>query len=302
MFSFGRWLVLVALAIGVMACGGKKDPRDNIERDSFVVFESVGSDDDSDALVYSGTSRTTDVTVTTFSTIALYRDGNSNKKSENISFELSKISGIPYDGDDDSDEYNDLQFAMNLEYFNNQLESVDFSLNQINETFPYGYNLEIFDKETDELVWSSLEMLNWCTSSLDDAFFDEDFTTKEKYSEPSNLDAADSWEITDDDRFRSCPSEIRPLVLQWRGRYMDDITAKFTELETTDFDTDDGEDDIDPPTFEEAVREVLIDADNVPMVPEGNYRLEITLNMNEFEGTEPYKFTISVDSKAYEDL
>ncbi len=289
----GRYVVMAVLGMSVAACGGKSDPSENIENESGVVLNISGIAE------FETSDSQTSVAAQQLERVGLFFTNQEKRQTASDEINISKVINVPLDStDEDSEEvYTAIQLAGFIQYINNRLSTIDFGWDTDAST--YGYDFAVREPgNPDNEYWRASEMLDWCLT-LNPEHFSDDFTIDTEYEPPATLLAAEAWAMSEDERYQSCPSNIRNLlVTTWIGRGMEDIQNQFPTTAP-----DEGE---DAPSIDDIIEALLQDPNLLIDAVAGEtaqVELVVELYMNEFELlTEPFVFTVNITQFDYDTI
>lgn len=230
-----------------------------------------------------------------------YEDGVA-RQSRTAAIETVKLDNVPF-FQEGSKTFSAVFMETRIEYLNNGLEAINFSLNQ--DTLTYGYDIQLRSAPQagvePTVYWSSAAMISWC-AGLDPASFaaSESYEPVTSYTEPNTLGAAITWSNLSDTRVRSCP--LIDVVIQFTGRDMAAIQSKVAEVFARD--NNDAEEGIQKPTRAQVVEAVLTE---IPVIEPLNtspatLELSIETSINEFLGAPTYRLPIQITSVPLTDL
>ncbi|MDX1692399.1 MAG: hypothetical protein R3208_01465 [Ketobacteraceae bacterium] len=299
----GHYVSMAVIALAAAGCGGQKDPGENIKNKTGVVLSVSGIAE------FEGTNSQTSVATQQLERVGLFFTNQEKTQSASPALAISKVINVPIDpNDEEAGKYTALQLAPFLEYINNRLSTISFSLNRDPDALEpqYGYDFVVRNPETLEEYWRLSTMLNWCLS-LSPEDFSDNFTLVDEYTEPAVLLAAETWRVSDDTRYQSCPITLRSsLITTWSGRPLestgeepDKITGIREVVENLIADSE------EPPSLSETLQAVLAGADLVEPLQAASAELELVveLTMNEFELLpSPYVFTVTVTEFDFDSL
>lgn len=280
----GRYVVMAVLGMSVAACGGKSDPSENIENESGVVLTITGLAEftTSDSQTSAGGQQ--------LEKAGLFFTNQEKRQTSSDTIDISKVLNAPVDSTDDNntDTYTAIQLTAFIEYVNNRLSTIDFGWDE--SVSLYGYDFVVREPgNPGNEYWRYSTMLDWCLT-LDPDYFSDDFTIVTEYEPPATLQAAETWAMSNDERYQSCPTDVRRfLVNTWVGRNMMEIQEVFP--------TSPPQNEADAPSIADVIESVLTEVELIEALSAETAQVElvIELYMNEFELlTEPFVFTVNI--------
>lgn len=308
MLTNGRWSLLVVLSLLMLGCGGSNDPNENVENQSGVILTVISITDDSQGIDGSDEDDITVITPAGVEEVGLFFTGGNQSQSDNITIEVAKVTKVPFDGTEESATYTAVEMESFIKFINNTLSVVPFDLNQHVQGSDYGYDFavrEIGEGGESEIVWRFSDMLDWCIN-LREAQFAESFDDPDQsYNEPTELESAESWRISDDDRYSSCPlitANFR-IVDTWLGRPSQILIE---ELQAFIDSAPEGDERSFVELYEQALTTIEVH-DGLKDKDEDGYRnadyeLVVTININEFIDSQEYTFPIRIQEVEFSEI